>query len=221
MSIQQNTELILFVTHVEAEDTFLRIWGQVDKNSATCVERMILPFVQQFTQSQGCVGPQSGNLCVNALCCARFQNEGYYRARVINVRADGMVVVQFIDYGNIELLPPQEIHILENIHGSESLQSFPPVAFEFTLMHVLPINGIWEEKIIDSIKKSLCYSDYKILIHSVVSNHRFIKLWYNNEDFSELLVKRHMALGATLQDMFRYFLYFTINGHFIKVLFDF
>ncbi|CAL7945702.1 unnamed protein product [Xylocopa violacea] len=203
MSIQQSTELIIFVTHVEAEDTFLKIWGQVDKNSATCVERMILPLVEQFARSQGCIGSQSANLCINALCCARFQNEGYYRAKVINIRPDGMVVLQFIDYGNIEVLPPQEIHLLENISGSESLQSFPPVAFEFTLMNVLPVNTVWENKIIESIKKTLWYNEYKILIHTVVNNHCFIKLWYNNEDFSELLIKEHMAIRATLQDMFR------------------
>ncbi|XP_076177543.1 protein tudor isoform X2 [Ptiloglossa arizonensis] len=164
---------------------------------------MILPLVEQFARSQGCVGPRSTNLRINALCCARFQNEGYYRARVTDIRADGMVVLQFIDYGNIEVLPPQEIHLLENIPGSESLQSFPPVAFNFTLIHVLPINGVWENKIIELIKKTLWYNEYKILIHTVINNHRFIKLWYNNEDFSELLIDRHMAVKATLQEMFR------------------
>ncbi|CAK9800681.1 Maternal protein tudor [Anthophora plagiata] len=203
MSIQKSTELIIFVTHVEAEDVFLKIWGQVDKNSATCVERMILPLVEQFARSQGCIGPQAANLHINALCCARFQNDGYYRAKVINIRADGMVVLQFIDYGNVEVLSPQEIHLLENIPGSESLQSFPPVAFDFTLMNVLPINGAWENKIIESIKKTLWYNEYKVLIHSVVNNHRLIKLWYNNEDFSELLINRHMAIRTTLQEMFR------------------
>lgn len=209
MSIQKSTEeLIIFVTHVEAEGSFLKIWGQVDKNAATCVERMILPLVEQFTRSQGCIGSLAANLHINALCCARFQNEGYYRARVINIRPDGMVVLQFIDYGNIEVLSPQEIHLLDTIPGSESLQSFPPVAFNFALMNVLPVNDVWENNIIESIKKSLRYNEYKILIRSVVNNYRFIKLWYNNEDFSELLIKRHMAIRATLQDMFRYlFLY--------------
>ncbi|XP_076658151.1 protein tudor isoform X2 [Halictus rubicundus] len=203
MNIQQSTELIIFVTHVEAKNSFLKIWGQVDKNSATCVERMILPLVEQFIRSQGCVGPRAASLHVNALCCARFKNEGYYRAKVISIRSDGMVVLQFIDYGNIDVLPPQEIHLLENMPDSESLQSFPPMAFEFTLTHVLPTNECWEDKIIEVIKKSLCYNEYKILIHTVINNHRFIKLWYNNEDFSELLIKKHMAVGATMQEMFR------------------
>ncbi|XP_026673866.1 uncharacterized protein LOC108630430 isoform X2 [Ceratina calcarata] len=203
MSIQQNKELIFFVTHVEAEDTYLKIWGQVDKNSATCVERMILPLIEHFTRSQGCIGPGAANLSVNALCCARYHNEGYYRAKILNVCPDGMIVLQFIDYGNIEVLPPQEVHLLENIPDSESLQSFPPVAFDFVLMNVLPVNGVWENKIVESIKKTLWYNEYTILIHCTNSTHRFIKLWYNNEDFSEFLINRNLALKATYAEMLR------------------
>ncbi|XP_078047780.1 protein tudor isoform X2 [Augochlora pura] len=203
MNIQQSTEMVIFVTHVEAENSFLKIWGQVDKNAGTCVERMILPLVEQFAQSQGCIGSRAGTLRINALCCARFQNEGYYRAKVININPDNTIVLQFIDYGNIEVLSPQEIHLLENIPGSESLQSFPPVAFEFILMNVLPINGIWENRIIELIKQSLCYSEYKISIHTIINNHRFIKLCYNDDDFGALLIKRRMAIGTTLQEMFR------------------
>jgi len=64
---------------------------------------------------------------------------------------------------------------------------------------------LWENRIIEEIKKILCYNEYRALVQ-MMNNHRLIKLWYNNEDFSELLVKEHMALPATLQDMFRYIL---------------
>ncbi|XP_076380024.1 protein tudor isoform X1 [Megalopta genalis] len=203
MNIQQSTELVIFVTHVEPEDSFLKIWGQVDRNAGTCVERMILPLVEQFARSHGCIGSRAGCLRINALCCARFQNEGYYRAKVININPDNTVVLQFVDYGNIEVLPPQEIHLLENITGSESLRSAPPAAFEFILMHVLPMNGIWDNEIIELIKKTLCYNEYKISIQAIINNRRFIKLCFNNEDFSEILIKKHMAIGTTLQEMFR------------------
>ncbi|KAK2576789.1 hypothetical protein KPH14_005431 [Odynerus spinipes] len=200
--LHTNSEFVIFVTHIEAEDQFLKIWGQVDKNSATYVERMILPLFEQFARGRGCPDSQSG-LTINALCCARFQNDGYYRARVCNICPDGMVVLQFIDYGNIEVLPQNEIHLLQNIPGSETLQSLPPVAVEFTLANILPINGIWDNKTIETIKKILRYNEYKASSVSVGGNHRLIKLYYNNEDFAELLVKRHMALPATLQELFR------------------
>ncbi|XP_076298394.1 protein tudor-like [Lasioglossum baleicum] len=203
MTLQEGTQLTILVTHVEAKNTFLKIWGHIDKNSATCVGRMIYPFVEKFAKSQDCFGSTAINLHLNAICCAKYLNENYYRAKIISVRPDGMVVVQFIDYGNIEVLPPQDIHLLKSIPGTEFLQSFPPVAFDFTLANVLPINKVWGNRIIELIKKNICYNEYKIMIHSVVNNHCFIKLWYNNEDFSEFLIKRQVALGATVQEMVR------------------
>ncbi|XP_047349819.1 maternal protein tudor-like isoform X3 [Vespa velutina] len=201
-TIQKNSEFVIFVTHVEAEHQFLRIWGQIDKNSATYVERMILPLFEKFAIGSGYPELQEG-LSINALCCARFQNDGYYRARVCNICPDGKVVLQFIDYGNIEILPQHEVYLLRNIPGSETLQSFPPVAYEFTLANVIPINNVWDNKTIETIKKILRYNEYKACCLSTVRNHTFIKLYYNNEDFGELLVKRHMAMDATIQDLFR------------------
>jgi len=204
MTQQPSSELIVFVTHVEPDDVYLKIWGQMDKQAATTIEHYIYPLIEQFNQGYGCAS-KTNRLIVGTLCCARFQTEGYYRAKIVNVRPDGMIVVQFIDYGNVEVLSPNEIHLLDNIHGAEPLQAYPAIAVEFTLLNVLPINGIWENRIIEEIKKILCYNEYRALVQ-MMNNHRLIKLWYNNEDFSELLVKEHMALPATLQDMFRYIL---------------
>ncbi|XP_050584863.1 maternal protein tudor isoform X2 [Bombus affinis] len=203
MNIKQNSELIIFVTHIEPCHTFLRIWGQIDKNSATCVERMILPLVEQFTRRQNCVKTQSDSLRINALCCAKFQNEGYYRARIKHINnIDNTVLLHFIDYGNLELLPIQEIHLLDDIPGSESLQSFPPVAFQFTLMHLLPVNDHWSNEVIESIQKTLRYNEYKIVIHTITNTDNFIKLVYNDEDFSEMLIRRFIAKKATLLEMY-------------------
>jgi len=203
--MQPSSEAIVFVTHVEAENPYLKIWGQLDKQTATCVERQIYPLVEQFSQGYGC--PSKANrLMIGALCCARFQADGYYRAKILDVHPDGMVIVQFIDYGNVEIVPPNEVHLLDNISGSENLRSYAPMAAEFALLDVLPVNGIWENRTIETIKKILCYNEYRALIYTT-NNRALIKLWYNNEDFGELLVKERMALPATTQDIFRYVLY--------------
>lgn len=198
-----STDLIIFVTHVEANDIYLKIWGQLDKQAATCVERFIHPLVPQFSQGYGC--PSSLNkVPIGALCCAKFQTDGYYRARILNVQPNGTIVVHFVDYGNIEVLQPNEIHLLENIPGSELLQSYPPVAHECILVDVLPKNGIWEDAVIDAIKKTLCYNEYRASIHSMIANHYVIRLWYNDEDFSQILVREQWAVPASIQDMLRY-----------------
>lgn len=202
MTQPPSSEFIIFVTHVEPDDIYLKIWGQVDKQAATAVEHYIYPLIEQFNQGYGCPSKAS-RLIAGTLCCARFQTEGYYRAKILSVRPDGMIVVQFIDYGNVEVLAPNDIHLLDNIRGSEPLRAYPPMAAEFTLLNVLPINGIWENRTIEGIRKILCYNEYRVLAQ-MMNNRYLIKLWYNNGDFSELLVKERMALPATLQDMFRY-----------------
>ncbi|XP_018362719.1 PREDICTED: maternal protein tudor-like isoform X1 [Trachymyrmex cornetzi] len=201
MSQQSTSELIVYVTHVEPDDIYLKIWAQVDKQAATAIEQYILPLIEQFNQGYGCPS-KTNRLMVGSLCCARFRTEGYYRAKIVSVRPDGMIIVQFIDYGNMEALSLNDIHLLDNVRGTEPLQAYPAMATEFTLLNILPVNGVWDNRTIESIKKSLCYNEYRALVQ-MMNNHCLIKLWYNNEDFSELLVKERMALPATLQDMFR------------------
>ncbi|XP_011690886.1 PREDICTED: maternal protein tudor isoform X2 [Wasmannia auropunctata] len=196
-----SSECFIFVTHVEPDDIYLKIWGQVDKQAATAIEHYIYPLIDQFNQGYGCP-TKASRLIPGTLCCARFQTEGYYRAKILNVRPDGMIVVHFIDYGNVEVLLPNDIHLLDNIRGAEPLQAYGPMAGEFTLLNVLPVNGVWENRTIETIKKTICYNEYRALIQTL-NNHRLIKLWCNNEDLSELLVKERIALPATLQDMFR------------------
>ncbi|XP_070160956.1 protein tudor isoform X1 [Polyergus mexicanus] len=202
---QSSLESVIFITHVEADDMYLKIWGQLDKQAATSVEHYIYPLIERFNQGYGCP-TKSNRITIGTLCCARFQSDGYYRAKVLGMRPDGMIVVQFIDYGNVEVLSPNEIHLWDNIREMEPLHTFPPMALEFTLMNVLPINGIWESELIEDIRKTLCYNEYRALFY-MINNSHFIKLWYNSEDFSELLVKQHMAVPATIPaiipDMFR------------------
>ncbi|XP_072754733.1 protein tudor isoform X2 [Anoplolepis gracilipes] len=199
-------ESVIFVTYVEADDVNLRIWGQLDKQAVTSVEQYIYPLTERFNQGYGCPS-KSNRLTIGAFCCARFQSDGYFRAKILGIRPDGMIVVQFIDYGNVEVLPPNEIHLWDSIRETEPLRTYPPMAVEFTLMDVLPLNGVWDNGIVESIRKTLCYNEYRALLY-MLNNRYFIKLWYNNEEFSELLVKQHMAIPNTVKstiipDMFR------------------
>ncbi|XP_012223207.2 maternal protein tudor isoform X2 [Linepithema humile] len=199
--MQPSSEFVIFVTHVEPDDTYLKIWGQVDKSNAALVERQIYSLIEHF--NQGYVSSSKANRLIGSLCCARFQTDGYYRAKILSIRPDNMMVVQFIDYGNIEILSPNDVHLMENIPGSESLQTVPAIAAEFILANVMPINCVWENRIIETIKRNLCYNEYRATSVHTMNNRCLIKLWYNNEDFSELLVKERMALPASIQDMFR------------------
>ncbi|XP_032689380.1 maternal protein tudor-like isoform X3 [Odontomachus brunneus] len=202
-NMQSHTvEIALFITHIESDRDCLKIWAQQDTHAATCVDRFIRPLVEQFSQGYGCPS-KSNPPIIGALCCSRFRNDGYYRAKIIDVRRDSMIAVQFIDYGNIEIVSPNHVHLLNNIPGSEPLLTYPALAADFILLNVLPVNGVWENQIIETIKSILCYNEYRVLVNNVANNRLIVKLWYNNEDFSNLLVKRNLALPANMQDTCR------------------
>lgn len=200
--MQTPSEAFLFVTHIESDNIFLKIWGQTDKRTAGEVERLINSLLPHFNQGYGCPLKVTKSI-VNELCCAKFQNEGYYRATILDINSDGMILVYFIDYGNTEVVLPHEVHLLSGIPGSEHLKAIPPMAAEFILSNILPKNGIWDNEIINTIKSYLCYNEYKISVY-MVHNRYLIQLWFNNEDFSKVLINDNMALPATVQDMFRY-----------------
>lgn len=200
-AMAQNSELTLFVTHVETDGPLLKIWGQIDRNAATCVERMILPLGEKFARGLGVPNPGC-SMPSGLICCARFQNEGYYRAKICNVQPNGEVLVHFIDYGNFEVLPLIAIRLLENIPNVVQLQALPPLAVDFVLANVMPAGGVWEMETVESIKQTLRYADIKGEFHSTVGPHRLLKLRYNNEDFGDLLVSKNLAVRVSIQDMF-------------------
>ncbi|XP_012278471.1 maternal protein tudor isoform X2 [Orussus abietinus] len=199
----QTNEISLFVTHVDGDGATLKIWGQVDRDTVACVERKILALIERFGQGLGLPGAHTRPLASDILCCARFQNDGYYRARICSIRPDGSVVVQFIDYGNVEVLTPHDIRLLEGIPESENLQSIHPLAIEFILANVMPINRAWDGETIKYIMQTIRYTELKAIIHSTVGSHYLLKLIFEGQDFGELLVSKGMATVATLQDMFR------------------
>ena len=79
MSQQSTSELVVYITHVEPDDIYLKIWAQMDKQAATAIEQYIFPLIEQFNQGYGCPS-KTNRLMVGSLCCARFRTEGYYRA---------------------------------------------------------------------------------------------------------------------------------------------
>ena len=69
--------LNLFITHVDKEGPFLKIWGQADKNNSIYVEQFLLGASQQFELGVGLIPFE--NLQVGALVCAKYKDNKYYR----------------------------------------------------------------------------------------------------------------------------------------------
>lgn len=192
--------LDIYVTYVETDGPLLRIWVQLERAQAVVVERLILQLSEQFERGLG----TPSSIKVGDLCCARYSDGVYYRARVTRPpdMSVGQVAVHFIDYGNSEVVSVSDIRSLE---GSllTRLASVSDQATEFFLAGIVPFSSTWDENSLAFIRQALSYEELKCLVVAQIGNKRLIKIFYNNEDFAQILIanKYGVAIAIPAQQM--------------------
>ncbi|XP_023716578.1 maternal protein tudor isoform X3 [Cryptotermes secundus] len=191
--LQQPIEI--FVTYVEIDGPFLRLWAQLDRTQATAVERLILQLSEQFERGLGI----PSTVQVGQLCCARYSDGVYYRARVTRPpdMPGGHVAVHFIDYGNSEVVPFRDIRSLEESLLTR-LASVSDNATEFLLAGVVPVSGTWDENSLAFIRQTLCYEELKAVVVAQVANKRLIRVFYKNEDFAKILIASKVGVSIEI-----------------------
>lgn len=75
-ALQLNQELI-YITNIDKEAAFLKIWGQTDKEMPIAVEKALGPLNPIF--DQGNYTPSADQLYNGMLVCAKFKDGMYYR----------------------------------------------------------------------------------------------------------------------------------------------
>jgi hypothetical protein len=191
--LQQAVEI--FVTCIENDGPLLKLWAQLDRTQATTVERLILQLRDQFERGLGI--PSAVD--VGQLCCARYNDGVYYRARVTGP-ADlslGQVTVHFIDYGNSEVVSLSDVRSLEE-NALAVLASVSDQATDFFLAGVLPLTGVWDENSLAFIRQALCYEELKSLVVAQIGNKRLIRVFYNNEDFAQILIASKIGVSIAI-----------------------
>ncbi|XP_078617663.1 RING finger protein 17-like isoform X1 [Branchiostoma floridae x Branchiostoma japonicum] len=116
------------------------IYGQEIKEDNSTLEDLMLTLQQQNEDPPELT---NGNSCykweVGEPCQAQFtQDQHWYRAKVLNLTEQG-VEVQYVDFGNTEILPAHSLRKLKN------LISIPQQCLEMQLFGVWPISadGAW------------------------------------------------------------------------------
>lgn len=194
MSILQQP-VDIFVTYVENDGPLLRIWAQLERTQATLVERLILQLSEQFERGLG----RPSAIKVGQLCCARYSDGVYYRARVTRPpdMSVGQVAVHFIDYGNSEFVSVSDIRSLEESLLTR-LASVSDQATEFFLAGVVPFTSSWNENSLAYIRQALCYEELKSVVVAQIGNKRLIKVLYNNDDFAQILIAHKVGVAITI-----------------------
>ncbi|XP_066998008.2 tudor domain-containing protein 1 [Anabrus simplex] len=188
----------IFVTFVEAEGPLLKVWGQIDRSSAICIERMILQYSEEF--KKGCGVPHGSTLYSGLVCCARYEGDGvFYRAKITSLDKlhKGEIFVKFIDYGNTEFVSLNNIRVL-NTKNLNALSSIPSQAEEFYLAGVIPPMGEWDANGLSFIRQNLCYVELKGVIVSTVCFKKLLLLLYDNTDFSQVLIEKNLGISIDI-----------------------
>ncbi|CAG2061410.1 unnamed protein product [Timema podura] len=188
----------LYVSYVEKEGQLLKLWCQLNRSSVELVERLISKFSPDF--DKGFAIPHESTLSIGQVCCARYHDGVYYRARITSL-SDLMktqVSVLFIDYGNSEVVFVDDIRVLDS-GVVQPLDSLPGQATEFYLAGVIPAIGDWNDESLQIIRQTICYAELQGVVLSQCGNKKLLNLLYQNQDFSRILIDSNIAAPIALQ----------------------
>nr|CAD7193949.1 unnamed protein product [Timema douglasi] len=168
------------------------------KASVELVERLISKFSPEFDKVFAI--PHESSLSIGQVCCARYQDGVYYRARITSLSdlMKAQVSVLFIDYGNSEVVFVDDIRVLDSV-VVKPLNSLPGQATEFYLAGVIPAIGDWNDESLQIIRQTICYAELQGVILSQCGNKKLLNLLYQNQDFSRILIDSNIAAPIALQ----------------------
>lgn len=193
-----NIPTVIYVTYVEKENAYVKIWGQTDRNISIGIEKALQLITPQF-ESGDCI-PHLETLQIGALCCAKFKDGSYYRARIINTNyfaRGGLIEVLFIDYGNRDYVHYSTIRTMSVL--SPALSSIHPQAKDYILANITHPSQTWSDQNFELISSEIRYLEFHLLILMQIGPYALIKLLRNNEDVALSLVSRGLAVTVSTQ----------------------
>ena len=194
-SFDMNISSSIYVTYLEREGTFIKIWGQTDKSLPVSIEKTLQQLTPQF--AQGMHVPSADAFQVGVLLCAKFKDDKYYRARVtgLDLIHQNLVEVLFIDYGNKDVVKCINTRDISAV--APRLLSIPPQAREFILANVsLPYNAT--ENHMSLINEVIRYLDVQMITLFDVG-YLLISLFINKQDVTITLLERGLVVPIILE----------------------
>lgn len=185
----------LHVTHLDGEDHFLKVCGQVDKQAPMMLESLFLAARENLEHGIGAV-PASA-IHEGIVCAAKYKDGTYYRAKVVNLAkiSNGLVGVHFIDYGNRDIISLSTIRLFDK-YDPMFLQ-LRGQATDYYLARLIHPAGKWEDALLQKLQTLLCYSEYSATIES---NTRIalISIKFKGQDLSNHLASIRFGVAITI-----------------------
>lgn len=188
---------ILYVTNVEKEGSYIKIWGQTDRNISICIEKALQQLASHFQNGEFL--PNYESLYYGALCCAKYKDGNYYRARVMNTNFvhQGLVELVFVDYGNKDMVHYSNIRMMPSL--PPTISNIPPQAKHYILANVTHSPPAWNDQNFEIMSNDIRCFEYDLLVLTQVGPFALIKLLRNNEDLALNLVSKGLVITVLTQ----------------------
>lgn len=121
------------------------IWAQIVYAESHNLLSLLMKQINQH-----CMSTAVPNIMPNPgqECCALFTLDNtWYRARVLECPKPGEIVVQYVDFGNSELLTPEKIRSTK-----DEFFDLPAQALKLSLANVRPACQVWNQEAVEWLK---------------------------------------------------------------------
>ncbi|KAI8426044.1 hypothetical protein MSG28_005011 [Choristoneura fumiferana] len=128
----------------------------------------------------------TGTVPVGASVLARFPDDGVlYRATVVAVQPFSKFIVQYVDFGNKQLVDAKDIWQLDS-----QLMELPKMAIHCSLVGVAPKDGEWKA----NPEIDLCFNAprYQCVFQDCVEGLYQVSLWNNGASVMDMLAEKQL-----------------------------
>ncbi|XP_023213664.1 uncharacterized protein LOC111616493 [Centruroides sculpturatus] len=127
----------------------------------------------------------------NKIYCAKYsEDNNWYRAVIKDVNGDD-VTVFFIDYGNIDVIPREDVKILK-----EEFCKIPSFCYRCRLAYIKPIDDEWSTEAIDWFTTYILDKTLNICFKHEENPYPVMILNEENDNISDLLIQEKFAVSA-------------------------
>lgn len=135
----------------------------------------------------------TGTVPVGASVLARYPDDGVlYRATVVAVQPFSKFIVQYVDFGNKQLVDAKDIWQLDS-----QLMELPKMAIHCSLVGVAPKDGEWKA----NPEIDLCFNAprYQCVFQESVEGLYQVSLWNNGASVLDMLAEKQLVVLSEQQ----------------------
>ena len=174
-------------THVEPNTG--NFFVQLNNSDSAKLDKLMEEIGNYVTEASS--EDRQRRLKVGEVCLAKYEDEVWYRARILSVDSSGSCYqIFFIDYGNSDVVDAKY-----TLAAPERFLTLPPQCFECELADARPVGGQWSTEALTKLEELLIEQTLTAEAVSLKPNNVIILRLFQDATRSSLIAERLVAAG--------------------------